>query len=187
MMAELDIADIFVNKYVAVNPTSLGVSPAADFLLVLDELCAIAAGIGNFYLYLPTMPRVADYLSARHGVHVSAKEQSCGAVDEAVLLADDGNLYPCSMARSARGDFRKDYTDQWGNGALAKLMKDFVDERAAAWSNIPVVCQGCEYRDRCAKMCVLNNEQSKYYEACEALETLTAEHVLVMSGPVAIA
>lgn len=172
IMAELGIADIFVNKYTKVNHSTLSTSPAADFLLTLDELCRVAVSIADFYLYLPTMPRVADYLSAKHGLYVSAKEQSCGAVDDAILLSDDGHLYPCSMARASRPEFRKDYVADWAGGAIAELMTDFVAERERMWSDTPAICRDCRYRESCAQKCVLNSEQSKYHEACEALRDL---------------
>ncbi|MGN3973636.1 radical SAM protein [Tsuneonella sp. SYSU-LHT278] len=172
-MAELDIADIFVNKYVEIEKTSLGVPSAAAFLGVLDDLCRTASRIGNFYLYLPTMPRVADYLAERHRIYVSAKEQSCGAVDEALLLADDGCLYPCSMARAERSEFKKAYTPNW-SAELPDIMGDFVEERLRMRSHVPEVCGGCRYEASCAKMCVLSREQSKYHEACEALCELLA-------------
>lgn len=175
-MAARGIVDIFVNKYSKVNDSSLSTGSARDFLIDLDRLCAAAAQAGQFYLYLPTMPRIADFLTERHAIYVSAKEQSCNAVNDAVLLADDGKLYPCSMARATRGEFAKPYVADWRDGAIASLMADFLQEKARVLSTTPEVCRQCNYRDTCAQKCVLTEEQTKYHTACESfvdlLETL---------------
>lgn len=165
-----EIVDIFFNKFLKVNESSLKTDPVVAFLQEMDRICTAARSVGDFYIYLPTMPRVADALSARHGFRVFAKEKTCSAVDEAVLLADDGKIYPCSMARVAH----QDYAVALGEHILDTLdqepMQRFIRLREDMRSRLPKVCTACHYSKGCATRCVLTGDQSKYFLGCEAIE-----------------
>jgi radical SAM protein with 4Fe4S-binding SPASM domain len=166
---EVGVVDVFFNKYLKVNSSALEPSDASEFVDSLEDVCRAATSVGEFYLYLPTMPRVAEYLSARTGAHVTAKEQSCGAVDETLLLADDHKVYPCSMARVEHPEYGVSITEDIGAALDATQIHDFVKARSAMMQATPAVCAECDHRVTCATRCVLTEDQTKYYRACEVV------------------
>jgi radical SAM protein with 4Fe4S-binding SPASM domain len=167
----MDIIDIFFNKYMKVNESNLTISSAEGFLRELDEICHVADSHGDLYLYLPTMPRVADALNAKYGrIRVFAKESSCPAVDDAILLSDDGKVYPCSMARVEHPEFGAVFDGSLHAALQQGQVQDFVELRRRLRDNDPEICVRCAYRSTCATRCTLTHDQTKYYLACESLE-----------------
>ena len=169
---QFNIVDIFINKYSKVKNTNLTEDSAISFLREMDKLCAKARSMGNFFLYLPTMPKVADFLGERHSLKVISKERSCPAVDDALLLSDDGKIYPCSMARVEHDDYGAEYDSNFETVSGSKEIQKFVTLRKQLRKQLPPICRECSYRDSCATICTLSDEQTKYYEACEALELM---------------
>src|SRR5260370_39704766 len=123
----------------AVKQSTFHSSRGAWFVLEMDGRCAAAAAVGKFYLYLPTMPRVADFLRARHGIPVFAKEQTCVAVRDAVLLSDDGLIYPCSMARVSHPEFGVALGDGLAAEVQAGPIQDLVAVRREKLAQMPCV------------------------------------------------
>ena len=171
---EAAIVDVFFNKYIKVNDSSLSATDATSFVKDLEAVCRAAKSIGDFYLYLPTMPRVADYLKRKTGVEVIAKEESCGAVDEALLLSDDHKIYPCSMARVEHPEYGVPFSGDIRAALQTDEIASFVGARSKMRTTTPSVCDGCSYLAQCATRCVLTDDQTKYYRACEVVQQLDA-------------
>ena len=170
LAGRLGVVDVFINKHMSTPGSTLTADSANQFLLELDRICKSASRIGGFYLYLPTMPRVAEFLAKRHEVSVVAKEMKCPAVDEALLLSDDDRVYPCSMARVERPEYGTMFDGDILRALESPQIQSFVRKREESRDDLPMICFSCRYASTCATRCVLTSDQSKYYLACEALE-----------------